>query len=196
MPKSSSYVSALSPEYALLGLLAQQPAHGYELHQRLAADLGYIWHISLSQTYNILNRLESQGLISGALQEQAKLPARRQFQITQTGRQRFEDWLHTPSGYSVRAIRVEFCTRLYFASAQSPELAERLIEDQERELRLGLERLQRTLPEIPSQQAFNRLGLELRIRQLESILEWLESCRRAILPGGEKGSILQEDHAG
>jgi DNA-binding PadR family transcriptional regulator len=34
------YASALSPEYALLGFLAQKAAHGYELHQRLSNELG------------------------------------------------------------------------------------------------------------------------------------------------------------
>jgi len=37
--------AALSPEYVLLGFLNQQPAHGYELHQRIEAQLGQIWHI-------------------------------------------------------------------------------------------------------------------------------------------------------
>ncbi len=56
-PKSyeGSHIGALSPEYALLGLLAQSPAHGYELYQILSADLSQVWHISLSQAYSILN---------------------------------------------------------------------------------------------------------------------------------------------
>ena len=74
-PKESHHASALSPEYALLGLLAGSPAHGYELHQVFTTDLGQVWHLSLSQTYNILNRLEAQGFIDGSLQEQEKLPA-------------------------------------------------------------------------------------------------------------------------
>lgn len=77
MPPEISTGSAFSPACVLLGLLAQQPAHGYDLHQHLTADLGHLWRISLSQTYNILNRLEAQGLISGSVQEQAKRPARR-----------------------------------------------------------------------------------------------------------------------
>lgn len=54
----SRRTSGLSPEYALLGFLERPPAHGYELHQRLLEHLGEIWHVSLSQTYNILTRLE------------------------------------------------------------------------------------------------------------------------------------------
>jgi hypothetical protein len=36
--------------------------------------LGTIWHIGLNQTYSPLNRLESQGDITGVTQEQEKLP--------------------------------------------------------------------------------------------------------------------------
>lgn len=180
MPAKSSYTSALSPEYALLGLLWQQPAHGYELHQRLTTDLGQIWHISLSQTYNILKRLEARGYIAGVLHEQDKLPDRREFELTDAGRQRFEAWLHAPSGCSVRAIRVEFTTRLYFAHAHGRGLAARLIEVQISETRAGLERLKALLIDTPSGQIFNRLGLELRVRQLESILGWLFDCQREL----------------
>ena len=37
--------AALSPEYVLLGFLNQHPARGYELHQRIEAELGQIGHI-------------------------------------------------------------------------------------------------------------------------------------------------------
>ncbi len=194
MSDNNSYVSALSPEYALLGFLARTPAHGYELHQRLSADLGQIWHINLSQTYNILNRLENQGLIQGALQEQEKLPARRQFHLTEAGRQRFDTWLHAPGGSSVRAIRVEFITRLYFASAISQQLAGRLIDDQIRQVRSGLATLETNLATTPTDQLFNRLGLELRLRQLETILDWLASCRQALrIPGQDYPSMKATD---
>ena len=180
MPSRTSYASALSPEYALLGFLAQHSAHGYELHQRLVTDLGQVWHVSLSQTYNILNRLEAQGFIAGTVQEQAKLPARRSFRLTAAGRRRFNTWLHSPAPCSVRTIRVEFTTRLYFAQALSPDTVPDLIEAQTTEVRAGLTRLQNIQAEFPPNQMFNRLGLNLRIRQLASLLDWLADCRAAL----------------
>jgi DNA-binding PadR family transcriptional regulator len=177
MSKRSTYVSALSPEYAVLGFLAQQPAHGYDLHQRLLSELGQVWHIGQSQLYNLLKRLEAQGDIVAALQEQSRLPDRRVFHLTGQGRARFEKWMETPTGSSVRAIRVEFITRLYFARLQNPDLAARLILVQMDETRLGLERLRRKLENLPPEQLFNRLGLELRVRQLNSVLDWLEESR-------------------
>lgn len=179
LSRSSAFSGSFSPEYPLLGLLARQPAHGYDLHQRLALDLGEVWHISLSQTYNVLTRLEAQGFISGSLEEQEKLPARRRFTITPAGRERFEAWLFTPSRPTVRATRVEFTSRLYFAQTMDKELAHRLIDDQLVETRAGLARLEQRLNNIPLEQTFNRLGLELRIRQLTLITDWLEGCHTA-----------------
>ncbi len=176
----NQYLSALSPEFALLGLLAQQPAHGYDLHRRLIGALGQVWHVSLSQTYNILKRLEGRGYIAGGTHEQEKLPARRVFSLTEVGRQRFEEWLNTPSGCSVRAIRVEFVTRLYFASLASLAAAHRLIDLQKGTVISGLGQLEAALSDIPAGQTFNRLGQDLRIRQLHSILDWLDDCHRAL----------------
>lgn len=180
MGKPSSFSGSFSPEFPLLGLLAQQPAHGYDLHHRLALDLGEVWHVSLSQTYNILNRLEAQGLIVGSLEEQEKLPARRRFTLTPAGRERFEAWLYTPGRPMVRATRVEFTSRLYFARNIDQQLAHRLIDDQIAETRAGMARLQQRLSKIPPEKTFNRLGLDLRIRQLTLICEWLEGCHAAM----------------
>jgi len=180
LPKPSAFSGSFSPEYPLLGLLAQQPAHGYDLHQRLALDLGEVWHVSLSQTYNVLNRLEAQGFISGSLEEQEKLPARRRFTLTPAGRERFDAWLYAPSRPTVRATRVEFTSRLYFARTMDKELAHRLIDDQIVETRVGLARLEQRLSNIPPEQIFNRLGLDLRVCQLTLICGWLESCHAVL----------------
>lgn len=180
MSPEHTYASTLSPEYPLLGLLIQQPAHGYRLHQRLTTDLRQIWRISLSQTYNILKRLEAHRFIIGQIQEQAGTPARRHFEATPEGVKRFEEWLYTPSGSSARAIRVEFITRLYFALAIYKEQASQLIDEQIIESHKHLEILKGELDLLPLDQAFNRLALELRIRQLESILDWLPQCSTAL----------------
>ena len=181
MPKSAPRRnSALSPEYALLGFLGQHPAHGYDLHQQLTSHLGQIWHISLSQTYNILARLEEQGFIAGVVQEQDKLPDRRRFRLTAAGRRRFESWLAATAGCSVRLIRVEFTTRLFFAQALDVETIHKVIDSQITETRNCLQHLQTMLIDLPTEQTFNRLGLELRIRQLNSVVDWIIQCGQVV----------------
>ena len=164
----------------MLGLVYLEPAHGYELHQRLVEDLGQVWHVSQSQTYNILNRLEEQGYIRGVEMEQEKLPTRRQFHLTEAGRERFLDWLCSPTGSSVRAVWVEFITRLYFAANIESVSSDTILELQEEEIRDGLCHLRKKRDDVPAESIYNRLGLDLRIRQIESMLGWLDGCREVV----------------
>ena len=167
----------LSPEYALLGLLREKPDHGYELHLRLARDLGEVWHVSQSQVYNILNRLEAHGYVSPTVKKQFHLPDRRLLRLTAAGRRRFDAWFGAPPSAGVKAIRVEFLSRLYFAQRLHPEAVPGLIEAQTGEVRAALERLQRALDACPPDQVYGRLGLEFRLRQLDSVLGWLADCK-------------------
>jgi PadR family transcriptional regulator, regulatory protein AphA len=180
MIRNASHTGPLSPEFALLGLLEQGSKHGYQLFQILISDLGQVWHISLSQAYNILNRLESRGFIAAEVLPQEKLPDRKLFSLTPAGQERFEHWLSSTSFTSVRAIRLEFLTRLYFAQSRGVEFSHQIINAQLSEVHAGLERLSRAYHDIPDDQLINHLSLDLRSRQLESILVWLENCHRAI----------------
>jgi hypothetical protein len=49
-----------------------------------------------------------------------------------------------------------------------------LFDAQLEETRSGLKRLEGLLAETPAEQVFNRLGLDLRVRQLKAVLEWLQ----------------------
>jgi DNA-binding PadR family transcriptional regulator len=180
MPERTRHASARSPEYTLLGFLYEKPNHGYTLHRLLVNEFGYTWHVSQSQTYNILKRLETQGYISSTIQEQEKLPPRQILHITVEGHRRFEDWLQTPSGSSVRAIRTELITRLYFAQKYYPEMVRPMLEKQSIEVKSTLTRLESDRRRIPPEQSFSLLSLELRILELRSVRDWLIKCNKAI----------------
>src|SRR5919108_1514929 len=112
MASQYHHAGNVSPEFALLGFLIAGPSHGYDLHQRFVVELGYVWHLSQSQAYAILKRLENRGDISAHMIEQEKLPARQMLRITETGRRRFFEWLELGIGKTARSIRLEFLTRL------------------------------------------------------------------------------------
>ena len=179
MAERSHHNSVRSPEYALLGFLYGRPSHGYNLHQQLLTEFGYIWHVSQSQTYSVLKRLEAQGYILSTTQEQEKHPPRQLLQLTVSGRRRFEDWLNTPSGSSVRAIRVEFITRLYFFQKYFPDRIPTILVAQTVGIKTALARLETRRKSLPLEQTFNRLSLELRIRELRSVRAWLGICSKA-----------------
>lgn len=169
----TSHIGARSPEFALLGFLFQEAGHGYTLHRQLHSELGYIWLVSQSQTYAILKRLVMQGYLSSTIENQEKFPSRQLLEITPAGRLRFEDWLHTPTGSSVHAIRLEFITRIYFAKKLFPEMLAELFSTQIKEVHAAINRLKKIKSGIAPEETFNAIGLELRIRQLESIQTWL-----------------------
>ena len=171
------HIGTLSPEMALLGLLYNEPGHGYDLHHKVITDLGHVWHLSQSQAYAILKRLETRGDIAMEEIPQVKLPPRQMLHMTPQGRIRFLEWLDTPSGGSVRAIRMEFVTRLYFLRMYMPEKLTQAFDQQRVEATIHLRRLEKTCAELPAEQIYNHMSLEIRLRQLKAVLEWLDECQ-------------------
>lgn len=174
--------SDLSPCFALLGFLYFQPMHGYDLHRQLQAGLREIWHIRQSQVYATLKRMEREGWVTAVPQAQDRRPDRSVLHLTDAGRAQFESWLYTPTPSSARALRVEFLTRLFFACQIGEEVCARLLREQGEATRIDLERLKKRLDETPADEVFNRLGLGLRVRQLITMIEWLDSCELNLFP--------------
>jgi len=172
------HIGTLSPEMALLGQLYGEPAHGYDLHRKVVADLGQVWHLSQSQAYSILKRLEAQGEITAEEIPQEKLPPRQLLHMTSKGRDRFLTWLETPSGGSTRAIRMEFITRLYFISQYFPDKLAHSFELQRLEAKTHIKRLEKNRSELPAGQVYNRMSLDLRMKQLKTTLVWLDECQK------------------
>jgi DNA-binding PadR family transcriptional regulator len=184
MAAKNHHSGNVSPEYALLGFLIAGPSHGYDLHQRFQMELGHVWHLSQSQAYAILKRLENRGDISVKLIEQEKLPARQVLHITKSGRRRFFEWLEQGIGKTARSIRLEFLTRLYFAGLYSPEDIAQIYKSQYTELEATVLRLQNLLEHLPPNQIFNRLSLDLRLRQMRLIQSWMTEIRTQFhIPG-------------
>jgi DNA-binding PadR family transcriptional regulator len=61
-------------DLAILGLLKEQPLHGYELKKRLGETLGSLWGISYGSLYPALRRLEHDGSIEIVAPESVPAP--------------------------------------------------------------------------------------------------------------------------
>lgn len=169
-------MSNISPEFALLGFLVTGPSHGYDLHQKFQVELGHVWRLSQSQAYAIFKRLEARGDIYSQVHEQDKLPPRQILHITEQGKQRFEAWL-LESGHNARAIRLEFLTRLYFSLQHYPNQTAHIYAAQCAEIRSSIERLEALILRLPSEQTYNCLSLDLRLRQLRLIQAWMREIQ-------------------
>jgi len=167
----------VSPEFALLGFLMAGPNHGYDLHQKFITELGNVWHLSQSQAYASLKRLEIRGDISMQFVEQDKLPARQILCITSAGRRHFIDWLENNCGSNARSIRLEFLTRLFFSNLYTPDNTVQIYAAQSAEIKNTIQRLEGLLAHLPSEQTYNRLSLDLRLRQMKLIQEWMAEIK-------------------
>ena len=88
----------MSVRNSLLGLLAQHPRHGYELHAAFEAVVGgqSNWDVKPAQIYTTLSRLEEAGLVVEESVDQAGGPEKRIFAITEAGQRQLMAWFATP----------------------------------------------------------------------------------------------------
>lgn len=88
-------VSPLVYELFVLGELAVQPMYGYLLHEVADRILGPFMPLSWGTLYPLIKRLEQEGMIASATEQQRDFPAksrgqvRRVYSITPQGRERF-----------------------------------------------------------------------------------------------------------
>src|SRR5258708_19398538 len=108
-------MSQVMVDETLCGLWAAGSRHGYELLDCFSdpAQLGEVWHLSTSQLYAVLKRLETQKLIEGRQVLVADAPTRTKYTLTEQGQAHLEACLQeTRPSPSIRRVRVEFLSRL------------------------------------------------------------------------------------
>ena len=108
--------------HAVLALLADKPAHGYELRASFEQAVGDQWGgLNIGHLYQILDRLNRDGLIESEHQPQQIKPDRLVHHITPAGRAELEHWLEEPSSRT-RGYRDDFFLKL-MAAARSGDQA-------------------------------------------------------------------------
>ncbi|MBA3946791.1 MAG: PadR family transcriptional regulator [Herpetosiphonaceae bacterium] len=167
----------LTLEYALLGFLAQQPMHAYEIHQRLqeTGELGLVWHLKQSQLYALLGRLEEAGNMTTVTEPQGTRPPRKMLHLTASGRAAFGRWLRTPVAHG-RDFRQEFLAKLYFAQQNDAFTVVTLLAEQRTACQEWVAELHSQTATTSADQTYDWLVLQFRIGQIEAILVWLDTC--------------------
>src|SRR3954447_12950870 len=82
----------MSLRHAVLGLLAVEPATGYELAHKFDVSLSTAWHASHSQIYPELARLAEAGMVE-VVGEGARNS--RTYAVTDRGREELRAWMLT-----------------------------------------------------------------------------------------------------
>jgi DNA-binding PadR family transcriptional regulator len=157
-------------EYALLGTIMPGPKHGYEILQFLDNALDSTWHISTSQLYVLLKKLEKDGLANSTVETQDTRPSKRVFSLTPAGKKAFLSWLHAPSQH-VRDLRIEFLAKLFFFQCLSLKGAEGLIEAQVQILERSRKRILKK--QGAAKDSYNKLLFGFKLVTVEAWLQWL-----------------------
>jgi DNA-binding PadR family transcriptional regulator len=106
----------MSLRHALLGLLAEQPASGWDLSRRFEELLGSVWPAGHPQIYGELRRLQADGLI----ELESEGPRRRKaYRITDEGMDAVRHWL--ASVEVDHTMRLEPLLRSVFFWLMTPE---------------------------------------------------------------------------
>lgn len=202
-------------ELAILGLLKEQPLHGYKLKKRLAEALGSFWGVSFGSLYPALRRLERSGGIEVVDAEATAVPVapipatgsisgeaaaarlrlvpgapgrrnRKAYRITARGETQFRELLAADdSGDDERA----FSLKLAFCRHLDPEARLGLLERRRADLTDRLSRTRRTRG--PGLDRYTRSLVEHRTRSTERDLEWVDGliqAERSTMNSGTEGA--------
>ena len=173
--------SAHTLEYILLGLIQEQPAHGYALYEQILStpELSLIWQVKRSKLYYLLEKLESEGLLSVTVSSQGPYPDRKIYQLTSTGKKALEDWMNSPVLTS-RYVRLAFLSKLYFLLQNNNKGTVDLINKQREICEGWLQNLQHQYQSLEKDDFITSQVFLFRIGQIKAMLEWLENCREEI----------------
>ncbi|GLW07088.1 hypothetical protein Misp01_22180 [Microtetraspora sp. NBRC 13810] len=159
--------------YALLGLLAERPASGYDLAKEFEGDLGrYAWQAGHNRIYPELARLAAEGLVEGA---EEGTRGRRVYTITAAGLAELRAWLLQPQLGG--AVRNEGVLRLFLLSALDPGDARKMLNEIVAHTEQELARLKDTVsgetPISPGGRLdFGWLAAGYGLRQYEASRDW------------------------
>jgi DNA-binding PadR family transcriptional regulator len=166
----------MSVRYGLLSLLAEAPAHGYQLKTAFERRTGGSWAINIGQVYTTLQRLERDGLVFA-------LPTdgdRNDYRITASGAAALETWFATPVVAEAPA-RDELTIKVLLAVAAGDVDVTNLIQ---RQRRASVEQLQaytrRKAQADPQQDIAFLILLDALIFRTEAEIRWLDACEARI----------------
>ena len=108
----------MSVRLVILGLLRQQPLHGYEIKQIIEDEMGDWTSIAFGSIYFALDKLAEEGMIKHiATEQESNRPSRNIYEITKAGQKEFlrllrETWSSFERQYFALDIGIAFMDAL------------------------------------------------------------------------------------
>ena len=174
-------VATMPVSHALLGILAQGPAHGYDLKREHDALFPGAKPLAYGQVYATLARLERDGDAEIAETAQGGGPERTVYAMTSEGRRTLDDWLEQvePAGpYPADELVRKTITALQLGADAAGFLA-----------RQRAQHMVRMRELVSSQTVVLDLGAQIAldhtIAHLDADLRWLETASARVAPNGK-----------
>jgi DNA-binding PadR family transcriptional regulator len=167
-------------EYAVLGLLADGPLSGWELHKRADRTIAYFWRPAKSKIYELLPRLSAQGLVESRHVAQERRPDKQVHSLTPAGRAALRESLESRD-LPRTVARNPLLLKLFFGGhGDTAALVEQIAERQERAERqlAELRELEREVD--PERELFAYLTLLHGIEDAESTVRWCVAALKAL----------------
>ena len=165
----------MSLRFGVLGLLAEESLHGYEVKQRFEELFGGSWDLNIGSVYQVLQRLERDGLVEpvGDRGDRGK----QLYQATAAGQSALSEWLEDVD-HEPQLLRPELYVRLALSRRRASNGSlEHLLT---RQRRLYLQRLRDLADSEKDARARGQIELALLFEggrlHAEADLKWLEAC--------------------
>ena len=181
----------MSLRHALLGLLADHPASGYELTRTFEASLQqHAWHARHSQIYPELNKLAGEGLVTVVGSGSRN---RRTYGLTDDGRAELRRWLLSEPEST--GVRNEAVLRIFLITALPPDDARAVLERfaTDGEEKAGVLAEIRGRDESPL--GFGQLAAEFGLRYFRMQVEWAHWAIEQF-GAAETGDAVEDPTAG
>ena len=160
-------------ELAILGLLKEQPMHGYQLSRELAQQLGGLWRVSYGSLYPTLRRLERDGAVEQVPGEAGGKGRRKLvYRITPAGEALFLRLLEEPPQEG-QAEDARFRVRLAFFRYLPPETRVRLLDRRRAGLEERLEQLTAAIAAAADNDDYQRALMDHGRAATEADIAWL-----------------------
>ena len=164
-------------ELAALGLLQQQPLHGYRLKQQLEQFMSSCISVNYGAIYPLLKRLEYRGEIVTQVEEAGQGgPSRKIYQITLQGRDRWKQEMMMHPHESWVNARSRFRIKFFFFSHLEPELRSKLIEHRLMVCKL---RLESQIAAPLADDFYQAVSQKRAIALLEDEIQWLSQFQES-----------------
>lgn len=170
----------MSLRIALLGLLAVEPASGYDLKRAIDRSTYFIWNATGPQIYNTLHKLREEGYVTSKSQAQTGKPDKQIHTITPKGQAALEGYVSEPVRASV--TRDEVLLRIFFGNFANKKTIRRELEsylDRIRRERAYLEATKARIEAHPGRRhearRFQLLSLQLKVAQYGAMEQELKA---------------------